>query len=85
VNVQFDRAARRDLSRLTALDAEAATAVVEAIAAFAEDGIGDVRKLQGRSSSEWRLRVGRYRVLFRRESAALTVFAVRDRKDAYRG
>jgi mRNA interferase RelE/StbE len=81
VTVQFERAARRDLSQLSREDA---TAVADALVAFAQSGIGDVRKLQARHPPEWRLRVGRYRVLFRRESNAISVFAVRDRKDAYR-
>jgi mRNA interferase RelE/StbE len=81
VTVQFDRAARRDLARLPAADR---TAVVAGIAGFAERGIGDVLKLQARHPPEWRLRVGRYRVLFRRDADVITVFAVRDRKDAYR-
>jgi mRNA interferase RelE/StbE len=81
VTVQFERAARRDLSRLSGEDA---ATVADALAAFAQSGIGDVRKLQARNPPEWRLRVGRYRILFRREGDAITVFAVRDRKDAYR-
>lgn len=81
MTVRLDRAARRDLARLASSDA---VTVLEAIDAFAERGVGDVLKLQGRNPPEWRLRVGRYRVLFRREVSGITIFAVRDRKDAYR-
>jgi mRNA interferase RelE/StbE len=80
VTVNFDRAARRDLARLSAAEREA---VLDGTG-FVQRGIGDVLKLQARNPPEWRLRIGRYRVLFRRDIDVMTVFAVRDRKDAYR-
>ena len=40
------------------------------LALFAGQGVGNVRKLEGRSN-EWRLRIGRWRVIFT------------DRKDIY--
>ena len=43
---------------------------------------GDVKKLSGRYH-EYRLRVGRYRVLFMLEGDLISVYAVRDRKEAY--
>lgn len=52
-------AARRDLRRL---DQQTAQRVLLAIRRYAETGQGDVRQLEARS--EWRLRVGDWRVLF---------------------
>ena len=48
-----------------------------------EDLAGNVKKLKG-SSSEYRLRVGNYRVLFELEARTVTVYAVGNRKDIYR-
>ena len=49
-----------------------------------EDALGgDVKKLKG-SRTEYRLRVGDYRVLFDLEGRMATVYAVGNRKDIYR-
>jgi mRNA-degrading endonuclease RelE of RelBE toxin-antitoxin system len=81
VTIRIERAARRDLDRLAAADAKV---VVEAIAALAESGAGDVKKLRAYDPPTWRLRVGRFRVLFHREGATFVVERVQDRRDVYR-
>ncbi len=81
MDVRYERSAERDLSDLPKTDAKA---VVDAFAAFAASGVGDVKKLRGVKPPTWRLRVGRFRVLYHREGSALLVTAVVDRKDAYR-
>lgn len=43
---------------------------------------GDVKKLTARTQ-EYRLRVGGFRVLFLLESDLITVYAIKDRKEAY--
>jgi mRNA interferase RelE/StbE len=43
---------------------------------------GDVKKLAARTQ-EYRLRVGGFRVLFMLEGDLISVYAVKDRKDAY--
>ena len=43
---------------------------------------GDVKKLAA-SDKKYRLRVGSYRVLFRLEGNQVSVYAVKDRKEAY--
>jgi mRNA interferase RelE/StbE len=43
---------------------------------------GDVKKLHG-AEGKYRLRVGRYRVLFRLEKDMIVIYAVKDRKEAY--
>lgn len=78
---RLEREARRDLARLAAPDAQA---VVIGIIALAENGLGDVKKLRGYNPAMWRLRVRRFRVLYRREGAELVIFEISDRRDAYR-
>jgi mRNA interferase RelE/StbE len=43
---------------------------------------GDVKKLAA-AEKKYRLRVGDYRILFRLEGNQISVYAVKDRKDAY--
>jgi mRNA-degrading endonuclease RelE of RelBE toxin-antitoxin system len=81
VTVHFTRAARRDLIGRRATEAKA---VLDAIEMFVETGIGDVKKLRDYDPPTWRLRVGRLRVLFRREASAMIVDRIVDRRDAYR-
>jgi mRNA-degrading endonuclease RelE of RelBE toxin-antitoxin system len=74
--------AQRDLRRL---DPPVAARVVEALARLADTGRGDVRRLVDRSH-EWRLRVGDWRVFFRRlqRQHTILVLAIRPRGEAYR-
>jgi mRNA interferase RelE/StbE len=81
MEVYYGRSAERDLARLPVTDARV---IVDAFAAYAASGIGDIKKLRNFKPPTWRLRVGRYRVLYRREGQILIVAAVNDRKDAYR-
>jgi mRNA interferase RelE/StbE len=46
------------------------------------DLTGDLKKLTARTH-EYRLRVGRFRVLFMLEGDLISVYAVKDRKEAY--
>jgi mRNA interferase RelE/StbE len=62
-------AAAKDLDALTS---DARGAVVDALHAYAIDGRGDVKRLSGRDG--FRLRVGRYRVIFAED--ATTILAV---------
>ena len=43
---------------------------------------GDVKKLTGKTN-EYRLRIGRFRVLFMLEGDSISVYRVSDRKQAY--
>ncbi len=76
--------ARRDLARLDPPDQERIIAAVEG---FAETTQGDVVRLQGVRPPEWRLRVGPWRVRFRRDDRlqVLHVLRVLRRDKAYRG
>jgi mRNA-degrading endonuclease RelE of RelBE toxin-antitoxin system len=57
--------------------------LTDEVKAKLRDLSGDVKKLKG-SRSEYRLRVGDYRVLFELEGRNVTVYAVGARKDIYR-
>ena len=63
----------RDAAKqLDALPLEARTSITNALAGYAIDGVGDVKKLAGRAG--YRMRVGSYRVLF--DEDATTVLAI---------
>lgn len=76
--------ARRDLSRLEPSAQERIITAVERLAATTQ---GDVVRLRGLRPPEWRLRVGPWRVRFRRDSRRqiLHVLRVLRRDKAYRG
>ena len=74
-------AARRDLKKLPELEQRAIIAALESLAAGASPN-ADIRRLQGRTG--YRLRVGRWRVIFEWTQDLLVVERIVDRKDAYR-
>ena len=57
--------------------------VLAKIEAMSTDLRGDVKRLTG-FTSEYRLRVGDYRVLFEIEGRSVVVYRVRHRREAYR-
>ncbi len=80
--VNWTRPALRGLRRLSDSDARR---VYEAVRTLAEEGRGDVRKLQGQED-RWRLRVGDIRVVFAFDAAThtISVVEVTPRGSAYR-
>ena len=81
--VHLERSAERDLKRLSAEDFER---VVASIRALADDPRpSGCRKLSG-SRTDWRIRVGDYRVLYEVEDndKVVNVMRVRHRREAYR-
>ena len=74
--------AQRDLRRL---EEALRQRILQAIRRYTNEGLGDVVKLRGRQE-EWRLRVGEYRVRFRRDTAnrTIVVLRVQPRREAYR-
>lgn len=70
------------LEQLRALPKEYRRKIGWQLDALQSDLAGDVKKLTGRTQ-EYRLRVGTFRVLFMLEGDLLSVYAVRDRRDAY--
>jgi mRNA interferase RelE/StbE len=71
------------LADLAKRDPATARRIRQRVAAFAQSGQGDLKKLEGRGST-WRLRVGSWRVIFTFDPpGSITVLAVSDRRDAY--
>jgi mRNA interferase RelE/StbE len=81
VDVIFSPQAARDLDRLDAITGER---MRSALRRLANEGEGDVRKMQGEPGS-YRLRVGDYRVLFSYgDPSTIRVARVRHRREVYR-
>ncbi len=68
--------------QLRALPKEQRSKIGQRLDLLQNDLAGDVKKLAARTH-EYRLRVGSFRVLFLLEGDLITVYAVKDRKEAY--
>jgi mRNA interferase RelE/StbE len=82
LTVELSPAAQRDLR---ALDGTIRSRLVKAVARYAETGAGDVKQLQG--STDYRLRVGDYRVRFAivaGQVLIMLVIRVGHRREVYR-
>ena len=77
--VSFTTRAARELDGLPSPDRRV---ILAAVRAFAGGEIADVRKLHGRPG--YRLRVGRWRVLYDLGAGELLVLRILDRNDASR-
>jgi mRNA-degrading endonuclease RelE of RelBE toxin-antitoxin system len=80
-HIVYRPAAQRDLK---AMPKEEAAAVMSAVDRFAETGDGNVKKLRNDPDQRWRLRWGKWRVLFTSTGQVIRVLRVRDRREAYR-
>lgn len=67
-----------------ALDRPTAMYIFAGVLRFAHSGFGDVKALHGDMAGTFRLRLGRYRVLFTLEENTMRIFGVRLRSEAYR-
>ncbi len=80
--IRFSDDAKTDIR---AIPRHIAMNILTAIHRLAENGSGNVKKLQGSDPPEFRLRVGDHRVRFTEDDPdTLNIHAVKDRKDAYR-
>lgn len=70
------------LAQLRALPKELRRRIGEKLMMLESAFQGDVKKLAG-TTDKYRLRVGRFRVLFRLVGQRIEVYAVKDRKEAY--
>jgi mRNA-degrading endonuclease RelE of RelBE toxin-antitoxin system len=71
-------------AELRAIERDTAMRILLALTRFAETGDGDVKALEGKFSGAHRLRVGDWRVRFRRaRGGAIYVLAVENRGQAY--
>lgn len=70
---------------LRGIDQAQALSILRALDRFGKTGAGDIRKLTGDKQGRFRIRVGNWRIILRREGHdAFRVYSVDDRKDAYR-
>ena len=79
--VKWNQPAVADLAKL---DKGIAERIRKAVQRFAEEGSADVKKLQGSDPPAFRLRVGDYRIRFRRDGETIRIVRVLNRKNAYR-
>ncbi len=80
--VIFSDEARADIR---AIDRDTALRLLRTLARFIEAEGGDVKQLQGFEPPLYRLRIGPWRVIFRRTGAdSIEVVRVRNRREAYR-
>ena len=78
--IVFTTQAQADVRRL---DQPMAMRIFEALKRFAQTGVGDAKALQGKST-EYRLRIGDYRIRYMEEADKLVIKRVLHRSDAYR-
>jgi mRNA-degrading endonuclease RelE of RelBE toxin-antitoxin system len=81
--IAWTERALRDADRL---DSQVRQRILAALDRYAADEYGDVLRLEAVVPPEWRLRVGAWRIRFRRDTEArtLTVLRVLPRDKAYR-
>jgi mRNA-degrading endonuclease RelE of RelBE toxin-antitoxin system len=70
-------------AELRQIDQKTAHRILRAIARFVYHQEGDVLKLQGIDPPAYRLRVGEYRIQFRRKGRGILLFRVSTRQGAY--
>jgi mRNA interferase RelE/StbE len=82
--VGWERRAQDDLNTIARRDRRLAQRIMTAITQYADNDLGDVRKLTG--GDTYRLRVGEWRVLFNLEDGGrlMGVLRIMNRRDAYR-
>jgi mRNA interferase RelE/StbE len=71
-------------SGLRAIDQPTALRILHALARMLAAGEGDIKRLSGIEPPEFRLRVGEYRVRFRKFENTVEIISVKHRRDAYR-
>jgi mRNA interferase RelE/StbE len=79
--VVFSDEARSDVRTI---DRATALRLLKALTRFLETDSGDVRQLEGFNPPMYRLRIGDWRILFRRRGDAVEVVRVLNRSEAYR-
>lgn len=80
-SIEWSRRAVKDLARI---DPHVRDRIRAAVRKLAEDGEGDVLRLQGTTEPTYRLRVGDWRVIFVYDQSAILMLQVRPRGSAYK-
>ena len=80
--VTFSAEARAELR---AIDRETALRLLKALARFLLTEAGDIRQLEGYDPPQFRLRIGDWRLIFRKSGDdTIEIIRVRNRREAYR-
>jgi mRNA-degrading endonuclease RelE of RelBE toxin-antitoxin system len=80
--IRWSDEARADVR---SMDREAALQLLKSLARFLKTDAGDVKQLQGFHPPRYRLRVGDWRITYRKRGEdGIEIIHVRNRKDAYR-
>ena len=79
--IEWKESAKRDLR---AIEKETAQRILIAITRLVFLNEGDIKKLEDMEPPEWRLRVGDYRVRYRKDGELFTILAVANRREANR-
>lgn len=70
---------------IRAIDRDTALRLLKALARFLDAEAGDIKQLRGFDPPQYRLRVGDWRIIFRKgERETIEVVRVRNRREAYR-
>jgi mRNA-degrading endonuclease RelE of RelBE toxin-antitoxin system len=80
-SIEWTEAALEDLA---GVDKTTGKRIKLAVERFAESEMGHVKKLQGISPSEYRLRMGDWRIRFTTNGNIIQILRVLNRKEAYR-
>lgn len=80
LNFVWNSSARLQLRNI---DRDIAMRILIALTRYAETGEGDIKALEGKFTGTHRLRIGDWRVRFRRVQGAIHVLAIENRGDAY--
>ena len=83
MEVRWSARAEKDLVALARADQRLAERIFQGIERFGTSGEGDVKKLVG-GGERWRLRIGDWRIIFKRRADEIEVLRVANRRDAYR-
>ena len=79
--IAWTEQARADIR---AIDQQTALRVLRGLARFVMTGEGDVKRLEDIEPSEFRLRVGDYRIRYLLRDDCIEILAVKHRREAYR-
>jgi mRNA-degrading endonuclease RelE of RelBE toxin-antitoxin system len=66
-----------------AIDRSTALRILQRLARFASSAVGDVKRLKGYDPVQFRLRIGDYRIRFRKLNDSIEIVRVQHRGEAY--
>jgi mRNA-degrading endonuclease RelE of RelBE toxin-antitoxin system len=85
VEIYYSDQALKQLGRIITGDKKAAQKIADKIQQYAENSTEDydIKHLKGTLGDRLRLRVGRYRIIFKVENNVMKISAIKHRQEAY--